>query len=433
VHSEPNPQNSLKKQIKQLLGFTPTRQRGLGRDGKQFLEPGWLYRGGAKAICPGCESPSQKHVWEQPEIISWTVVCTQCGVAWELMDFPDIEHRESLSEAQIGDIEIEPQPVFQVGFFCCGPCPEAVALINLLSAERNQRNSTHRNLKDNYPLVLDVFKAIHPDASSSQEQLQNKLRELQPHLKQLREDYNRDYRSMTVTIEYSGRTADAYLLAYVPGCINQAEKALRQALEIMPNGTQSTLQSQRMRIEFHLFDLNTVGWSQTRQGLLDLGCIQRWSGDLDIYPHQFDLRDSEGLSVHRETLQTLDLAIFQNCNNEIGERNSAERDAANRTITKIAAQLKPNAQLILSDLQGSEVNQEQLRGHWMTLGIGEIEMSRTEPHEVTRIHPPCRNPLLNQYFFSDDKDEWRIARVKLPSLNILVLNRADLTMSERRP
>ena len=431
MHSVPNPRHSLETQITELLGFQPTLQRGLGRNAKKFLEPGWLYRGGAKANCPGCESPSQKYVWEQPEIISWSVVCTQCGVAWELMDFPDLEHRVSLSEAQIGNIEIEPQPVFRVGIFCCGPCPEAVALINLLNAERNQQNSTRRNLKNHYPLVLEAFKAIHPDISPSQGQFHSKLQELQPHLRELREIYNRDYRSMAVTIEYSGPTANAYLLAYVPGCINQAEKAFEYAFATMPTRTRSFLQSPRMRIEFHLFDLNTVGWSRTREELLDLGCVQQWPGHLDIYPHKFDLHNSEGLSAHRKTLQTLDIAVFQNCNNEIGRRNSVERLAANKTITKIATGLKRGAQLILSDLKGSERNQEQLKEHWMTLGIGEITTKRTEPNEAIRIHPPCKDSLLNQYFFSDDKNEWRMARVRLPSLNILVLNRADLAVLER--
>jgi Zn ribbon nucleic-acid-binding protein len=420
MESRPNPQDSLENQITKLLGFTPETIRELGGGIRGYAHPGWLYRGAAAATCPGCKSSSEKHVWEQPEVAAWAVVCTQCGVARALTDFADQDVRVSLSEAQIG--HIEPPPIFRVGFFCCGPCPEAVALIELLNSARRQL--PRPGLPDNYPLVFEAFKAVHADVSATKEHLRDRLKELQPHFKLLRKTYNEQYRSRSVEIEYSGGIADAYLLAYAPGNINQARIALGHALTRMSRNQRLALSSRRLKIEFHLFDLQTTGWSQITEALLDLGCTRKWEGELDVHRHQFDIRNSEALPIYQETLQALDLSIFQNFDNEIARSGSAERALAEGTMTKIAEGLHPEAQLILSDLTEANVSQQSLRERWKGLGIGEITISNSEPGTRTKIHDWPRIPELNEYFFSTDDGEWRIPRIWLPSLNILVFKRA---------
>ena len=418
MESQPSPQDSLENQITKLLGFAPTAVRGSTHKIANHSDSGWLYRGAAAATCPGCNSSSEKHVWELP-FTSWAIVCTACGTARTLGEFTDIDDRISLGEAEPGNVEIEPAPLLRVGFFCCGPCPEAVALVSLLngssplhlSGTPNTPNDTH--MANYYPLVLEVFKATRTERLSHQTTLCDHLTALRPSLEYLRAKYANDSRSGTVNISYKDQTADAYLLAYVPGTIAQALLALQLAMADASTNLLARLGSPRLRLEIHLFDSQHNEWAATRDSLLSQGCVDRWSGQVCVTQHPFNITDPQSPLQHQEILEQLDLAMFQNFDNEIAQT----RAPAEATITTIAELMPSGSQLILSDLYYAMASQKRLRDHWSDLSLGSVQQT-SMPSKT--IHPnPQRNGPLETCFFSDTQSP----RKRL-SMNFLVLNRA---------
>jgi hypothetical protein len=431
-------ESSLSQQIFEELGFDP----GPGEMMGGFNSNGWSYRGVAEVNCTHdrCEQ-SQQHVWHRPEdgstVAHWAIVCNECCRVSEISKF-DMDDRELLAEAKTVDqARSASSTTLRVGFFCCGPCPEAVALIDLLNAERFQRRSPSLSKPDNYPLVLDVFRAIRQRNSAVSEDLRVELEELHDPFKWLRRKYRGGYDSRGIEIEYSGLIAEAYLLVYVPGYINQARIALKKAFDLMERHRRSDLRSPQLNIELHLFDLRTTGWSDTRSELLDYGCKQKWRNRLSINEHHFNLQDGSTLAECQETLRSLDIAMFQNFDNEIGDGESDKRNRALQTITKIAVQMPLGSQLVLSDLMGSDDAHEKLEQDWKNRGIGSVareQRGKTTEGEGDpyRIHEAPRDSPLTEYFFSDFASG-RIYKANLTSLNILVLNRFNQIEPGRQP
>ena len=418
MESHPNPQDSLENQITKLLGFAPTAVRGFGHKIPNYSDPGWVYRGVAAATCPGCESLSEKHVWELP-FASWAIVCITCGTARTLREFTDMDDRISLGEAEVEYVEMEPAPVLRVGFFCCGPCPEAVALVSLLNSPFPLQLSGSPNaptatpMTDYYPLVLGVFEATRTPPKSQQESLCDQLTALRPSLNYLRTTYRNDSRSGTVRIKYEDETADAYLLAYIPGTIAQALLALQLGMADASTDLLTRLASPRLRLEIHLFDNQHNQWAATRDSLLSQGCVDRWSGQVRISQHPFDITDPHSTLQYQSILDQLDLAMFQNFDNEI----DSARAPAEATITAIAELMPSGSRLILSDLWNAMRSQKRLRTKWTEDSLGNA--SQTSITGET-IHPnPQYGGVLQTCFFSDDQSPR-----KYLSMNFLVLNRA---------
>lgn len=436
--------SSLSQQIFEELGFYPDPGEMMGG----FNSNGWSYRGVAEVNCihGRCEQ-SEQYVWHRPEdgstVAHWAIVCNECCRVSEISKF-EMDDRELLSEAKAVD-QAQSAKTLRAGFFCCGPCPEAVALIDLLNAERSQRRSPSLPRRDNYPLskpdnyplVLDVFRAIRQRNSAVSEDLRVELGELHNPFKWLRTKYSSGYDEKNIEIEYKGLIADAYLLVYVPAYINQARIALDKAFDLMEGQRRRDLRSPQLNIELHLFDLRTTGWSDTRRGLLDYGCKQKWGNRLNINLHHFDLQDGSTLAECQETIGSLDIAMFQNFDTEIGDVESDKRRRALQTITEIAVQMPSGSQLVLSDLTKSDEAHETLEQDWESRGIGSVareQRGKTTNGEGEKyeIHDPPKGSPLTKYFFGKFASG-RIYKRYLDSLNILVLNRFNQIEPGRQP
>lgn len=268
-------------------------------------------------------------------------------------------------------------------------------------------------MTDYYPLVLGVFEATRTPPKSQQESLCDQLTALRPSLDCLRTIYGRDSRSGTVRIIYEGETADAYLLAYIPGTIAQALLALQLGMTDASTDLLTRLASPRLRLEIHLFDSQHDEWAATRDSLLSQGCVDRWSGQVSLSQHPFDITDPHSALRYQSTLDQLDLAMFQNFDNEI----DGAQAPAEATITAIAALMPSGSQLILSDLYYAMASQKRLEARWNTLPLGNASQTSMPRKEIHRN--PQYGGVLQTCFFSDDQSPR-----KYLSMNLLVLNRA---------
>jgi len=318
-------------------------------------------------------------------------------------DFSEANDRTSLQKAEVQVTEVEPPQTMRIGLFCCGAAPEAVALVTYLNSQKSPFGpesespvNPPNNYPDNYQLITEVFKLCNPGTASTRESLCAVLKKLRPALKELRREY-KNYESRNIQIDYSGKTAEAYLLAYIPIYINQALKALRYAFERDPLDSNS----RNLNLEFHLFDRQNSDWTQAREALLRLGCDERWRGDVDIHPREFDLANSESLVNHKEAINNLDLAMFQNFDNEIGNYGSASRQNVEKTITEIAKNLRPGGKLIISDLYGSDRSQTEMLDRWERDQIG---CGRREDFKEETVHNEPSIPILKDCFFSTTTD-----------------------------
>ncbi|SVD56656.1 uncharacterized protein METZ01_LOCUS409510, partial [marine metagenome] len=128
--------------------------------------------------------------------------------------------------------------------------------------------------------------------------------------------------------------------------------------------------------------------------------------------YDFDIREApRGRTA--EIIGRLDIAMFQNYDNELG----SDHEAANRTVEAIAQLLAPGSKLILSDLFYSDPNHELL---------GEV---LEEYGQVTRKQSGYRgvrhgvpDGFLSYYLFNGQSDEVLTARTGHAD-NFLVLDR----------
>ena len=230
-----------------------------------------------------------------------------------------------------------------------------------------------------YPLVLKAFRAAAGLSDAGEAEVAEALRQLQPALHRLRESYRHQSSSSAVSPGYSDSTAFAYLLAYVPGCIVQSRMAFDFAgvvamqppprrigffccgpcpeavalVEILAG----QLFSQSDEFSLDLFDISDSNWGPVRRALLEVGCNQGRDGSQirKVEAYDFDIREAPSGRT-AEIIGRLDIAMFQNYDNELG----SDRGAANRTVEAIAQLLAPGSKLILSDLFNSYRNHELL-------------------------------------------------------------------------
>ena len=148
-----------------------------------------------------------------------------------------------------------------------------------------------------YDLPLEAFRlsrGLSRD-SGSDAALAEALEALKPQVHKLRQHFWDHSYTGSVDLDYSGPLADAYLLAYVPGYIQQSLMAYQEAG--LDSASVTTVgffccgpcpeavglvkhlgQQHPGNLQFHFFDVNHEGWRITREALLEVGCTKRWSG-----------------------------------------------------------------------------------------------------------------------------------------------------------
>ena len=288
-------------------------------------------------------------------------------------------------------------------------------------------------LRQPYDFVLRVL----ADVPTGPEVLSDRLRSLRPALTELR----RCYQANTVQVRYEDPAiACAYLLAYIPHYIRQAVEAFQfadffayrpRALKVGffctgPSPESVALahhlrtQAWRHDLEIHLFDDRPRTWDLVGEPLRRLGCSHHWPEDVQFVTHQTDLGTPAGLQRHLDVIGELDLAVFQNCLNELatdGFRHSTE------VLVSVAERLREGATLIVSDLREYEGNQRILSKAGLALGrLGPV----TSRSARFRTDPPGPTTDLGRYFFdihqiSDDR-AWPRVNNKVA---FLVLERED--------
>ena len=217
-----------------------------------------------------------------------------------------------------------------------------------------------------YQLVFSVFEEIIRAENSNQ--LDQKLKSLQPFVKSLRELYKLAP-DITVQSPYGAEPSrNAYLLAYVPKYIEQAERSFRLAAPTQPD-PDSTYKAAffccgpapeatalirhfsskdfSLNFEFHFFDIHPE-WAHIRTLLLKKdGTSIR---NLGAFEYEIDITQADIHETHLDVLRQVDIVTFQNCLNEL-----AGSEGINN-VYQICKNLKSGAQMILSDLSGYQEN-----------------------------------------------------------------------------
>ncbi len=281
------------------------------------------------------------------------------------------------------------------------------------------------------------------------------LRGLKPFVHYLREEYRPESDRPTPNPLYEGPNAFAYLLAYVPIYIRQSTKVLEIAglhgeghdkkrvglfccgpcpeavgLVEMLRGPGGRKQPDRFCLE--LFDNHHEGWEATRDALLDVSFLdspgicrdrkRQWGGGWEIalydLPGIHDFNVVDGLSpAHRQIVAQLDVAMFQNFDNELGPAVGPAQVAADQTIEEIAELLPPGSKLILSGLTDAMKRHKRLLAPLREYG----EVWRG----YKQISVPSPTPGgLTDRFLLDGSDNFKPRTILF--LNYLVFERAPV-------
>jgi hypothetical protein len=186
------------------------------------------------------------------------------------------------------------------------------------------------------------------------------LRNLQPHVQGLR----KGYRTNSVEVEYSGLVAEAYLLAYVPPYIFQAENVLEQAMAglsfgevlrvgfICPGPGPETIGlvralkrhgPRRPPLDITYIDKATKGWAPAREALLD--CARdRWPAPITRSAIELDLIEPRASNQLVDLGRSFDLVMLQNCANELSQNRQFGLN-----MRQLTGSLRPGATLVISD------------------------------------------------------------------------------------
>jgi len=227
---------------------------------------------------------------------------------------------------------------------------------------------------DEYDFALEAFKLSR--GISKDRDVVRELQELKPVLARMREMYSEG--TKYVRVDYSNKVADAYLLAYVPTYIRQTYETLLKVGELNRElkkvgifccgpcpeviGVLQYLLHQNFgsqSIEFYLFDLNHTGWRDVRESLLRVGQSIFSQKDLNFHTNlqDLDLLDRKTSAGHETIIKNLDIAIFQNFDNEIDQK---EKSSWLGDIAGMVGLLPSGAHFVLSDLWHSQKFQKEL-------------------------------------------------------------------------
>lgn len=246
----------------------------------------------------------------------------------------------------------------------------------------------------------------------SEQEVRQRLRALRPSLQKLRSGY----RTNSVRVEYEGAIAEAYLLAYIPLYIRQAQEVLGHAFGETELSTSGELRigllcpgpgpelialvrvlndkcSLPPNLHVTYFDVANAGWSKARNGLLR--CAN------DIYePHSIsaevidiDLRSKLSPSTVSQ-FADFDIVVAQNMVNEV-----ADSEQALSSLRNIMSSLKPGALVAISDL----VKYAEAVGRAKGAFTQNLEVIH-DKKPVYEVPAPDAGPL-KEHFFGAYKDD----------------------------
>ena len=289
----------------------------------------------------------------------------------------------------------------------------------------------------NYKLAVEAWLG---GAQQPKHRVASMLEGLRPALEQLRNGYQAN----TVEVPYGGKIAEAYLLAYVPPYIHQAESVLRQAVLNIDLAASDELQvgllcpgpgpeliglvrslkalKQHPKLRVTYFDIANDGWAITRRGLLR--CAD------EIYPRftsstkvDIDLRSRLG-PADLAQFADFDLVMAQNMANEVVASQQARQNLVN-----VFRALKPGALAVLSDQRqyGAAEQLEagltrRLRPHF---AIHHDAMPSSSRQPLCPHFSRPNHPLLDNYFFSDRDDKKLKPRVRMNVVEWIGVKRSE--------
>ena len=269
--------------------------------------------------------------------------------------------------------------------------------------------------ENNYELVYSAWRQ---QQRLTDHEVAQRLNALRPSLQQLR----RSYRNPSVRVEYGGAIAEAYLLAYVPPYIHQAQAVLRHALADMDFSTKDELRigllcpgpgpelialvrelmalgaSPKLHVSY--LDIANRGWTSARQGLLQCASLI-YSSDTNTRTVDIDLCSHLSADEIRQ-FSAFDLVIAQNMANEVADSAQALRNLASALTS-----LKAGAFLVISDQREYQATARLEEGLTRRLQ-SEFEVkhdampsSPTQQH-CKRFSAPNFSPLDDNFFASSD-------------------------------
>jgi hypothetical protein len=194
-------------------------------------------------------------------------------------------------------------------------------------------------------------------------------------------------------------------------------------------------QKQPDRFFLELFDNRHEVWEVARNALLDVSFLdssgicrdryRQWGGGwetaLSEDPGIHDFNVVDGLSpADRQIVKKLDVAMFQNFDNELGPDEGSAQDAADQTIEEIAQLLPPGSKLVLSGLTDAMKRHRRLLTPLRK--YGKVWHDWT----VVLVPRPTAGGLTDR-FLLDGSDDC-VPRARL-FLNYLVFERASVPSS----
>jgi SAM-dependent methyltransferase len=265
-----------------------------------------------------------------------------------------------------------------------------------------------------------VYSAWLGSQKLSDQEVAQMLRALRPSLQQLRTHYRPG--GGAVHVEYEGATAEAYLLAYVPLYIHQAEKVLGCAFGEMEVDSTGELRVGLLcpgpgpelialvrllndtwpsppNLNVTYFDIANDGWSKARSGLLRCanGIYEPRSVNTEIV--NIDLRANLSPDMVGQ-FADFDIVVAQNMVNEV-----ADSEQALSNLRNIVSSLKHGTLVVVSDQANYDAVIKAKEAFTQDLKVIHDEAKRYDDFYA----PPAG--LLKEHFFGPWEDDlmWKRA------------------------
>lgn len=246
----------------------------------------------------------------------------------------------------------------------------------------------------------------------SGQEVSQRLRDLRPSLQKLRSGY----RTGSVRVKYEGAIAEAYLLAYVPLYVHQAQKVLGHAFEetelsssgglrvglLCPGPGPELIALVRVlndkcplppNLHVTYFDIANAGWSKARNGLLRCATDTYQPHSISAEVIDIDLRSKLNPSTVSQ-FADFDIVVAQNMVNEV-----ADSEQALSNLRNIVSSLKLGAVVAISDL----VNYDEAVRRAKRAFTQNLEVIH-DKEQVYNVPAPDAGPL-KEHFFGAYKDD----------------------------
>lgn len=373
---------------------------------ERFDSTGWAYQG-EPPMSVRCPDPLCNrfglHVWRKPYETTrgiqryWAIVCASCRKVHDLQPF------DSQAKARLRTWSDQVGPgATQTPLF--GRTPASTA-------------ATPNPLDDPYGFVFHVFEGL----ETARNDPIGRLRTLRSAWRELHDQYW----NSSVDVAYGGDSSEAYLLAYLPHYLKQAEWALEQGFTRVEDPMESKTELRvglfccgpapeavalievlrrakwSCRVEIHLFDLNDDGWDDVRVRLLQVGCSERWS-DLEITSHNLDIREAGSCRAIHGEVAGLDLVMFQNFANEVYVDGVGVPPEVLDNLASLSAAGPPDGRFILSDKRKYKAWKALRRGLNNHPGL---EPDQLQTETLLLEFPRAGSPLNGNFFGTPRLDQ----------------------------